>query len=72
MLFHHKFPRPLTNGDEIHSLRQPRHINLLGFSGDLACKDDLAHEVGDAVFRRAVTLRLPYIQYAVGRVGINR
>ena len=35
-LSHHKFPRPLANADEIHTLWQRRHINLLGFGGDLA------------------------------------
>ena len=33
---HHKFPRHVSNADEIHALGQIGNINLLGFSGDLA------------------------------------
>ena len=43
VLSHHKFPRALANSDEIHALRQTRHVNLLAFSGDSACEDGLAH-----------------------------
>ena len=47
-LFHHKFPRHIPNGDEIHALRQTRYINLLGFSGDGTRHQGLAHEIGDS------------------------
>ena len=46
---HHKFPRFTCKGNEIHALGQCRHINLLDFSGDVAGKDGLTHQVGDAV-----------------------
>ena len=48
VLSQHKFPRALADGDEIHPLRQIRHINLLVFSGEAARLDGLAHEVGDS------------------------
>ncbi len=35
-LSHHKFPCFTRKGNEIHALGQIRHINLLGFSGDVA------------------------------------
>ena len=46
---HNKFSRPFAHSDEIHTLGQCRHINLLGFSRDLACQQGLTHQVGDAV-----------------------
>lgn len=46
---YYKFPRNITHTDEIHALRQTRHINLLGFSVETARLDGLAHEIGDAV-----------------------
>ena len=41
----------VLNPNEIHSLGQTRHINLLGFIGDVARKQRLACHVGDDVFR---------------------
>ena len=46
---HHKFPRLPRKGNKIHTLGQIRYINLMGFSGDVARKDGLTYEVGDAV-----------------------
>ena len=48
-LTYHKFPCHIAHADEIHALRQTRHINLLGFSSEAARLDGLAHEVGDVV-----------------------
>lgn len=45
---YHKFPCPFAYADEIHALRQTRHINLLGFSVEATRLDSLAHEVGDS------------------------
>ena len=48
-LTYHKFLYNIANADEIHALGQIRHINLLGFSIEVAREDGLAHKVGDAV-----------------------
>ena len=47
---YHEFPRCIAHADEIHALRQTRHINLLGFSVEAARLDGLTHEIGDTEF----------------------
>ena len=49
-LLYNEFLRGVSDADEIHALRQTRHINLLGFSVKTARLDGLSHEVGDAEF----------------------
>ena len=38
------------NPNEIHSFCQSRHINSLGFIGNVALQEDLACQVEDAIF----------------------
>ena len=48
---YHEFPRCIAHRDEIHSLWQIGHVNLLGFSIQISRLDGLAHEVGDVECR---------------------
>ncbi len=48
-LFHHKFSRFTVNGDEIHTIGQIAHADLLFFRRDLAFHHGLADGIDNAV-----------------------
>ena len=49
LLFHELHNRS-TNGDEIHTSRQRRNVNLLIFTTQTTRLDDLAHQIHNAIF----------------------
>ena len=71
LLFHNELGSPSANGDEIQPTRQPRHINLLNITVDVARHHRLSHHVEDPIFPvMSHGMRL-HEQHPIGGIGIN-